>query len=104
MLCPFSRSHPTGVRGLKSALRYAQDTDTRVAPHWGAWIEITTITNPTGTSQVAPHWGAWIEILCGERQRECSRVAPHWGAWIEISYISVICSTIGCRTPLGCVD
>ena len=36
-------SHPTGVRGLKSALRYTQDPDTRVAPHWGAWIEITPI-------------------------------------------------------------
>ena len=56
----------------------------RVAPHWGAWIEIvgstddptTSLSHPTGvrglkyemrriglgTVEVAPHWGAWIEI------------------------------------------
>ena len=55
-----------------------------VAPHWGAWIEITTTpkTHPYGT--VAPHWGAWIEITKLDRDGDGVAVAPHWGAWIEI--------------------
>ena len=33
-----------------------------VAPHWGAWIEITTVASRALRRLVAPHWGAWIEI------------------------------------------
>ena len=57
----------------------------KVAPHWGAWIEISAPCKQRLYAQrVAPHWGAWIEIpLSGLRPRS-SRVAPHWGAWIEI--------------------
>ena len=34
-------SHPTGVRGLKFASMAGAVTALAVAPHWGAWIEIT---------------------------------------------------------------
>ena len=34
----------------------------RVAPHWGAWIEIRLPIAPSMVLVVAPHWGAWIEI------------------------------------------
>ena len=40
MLCPFSQSHPTGVRGLKSEDMSLKELMEQVAPHWGAWIEI----------------------------------------------------------------
>ena len=35
-------------------------------------------------SAVAPHAGAWIEISLVSRADADSRVAPHAGAWIEI--------------------
>ena len=35
-------------------------------------------------SVVAPHWGAWIEITASDRNVAVPSVAPHWGAWIEI--------------------
>ena len=106
MLCPFSRSHPTGVRGLKCVLRDPQTVVGAVAPHWGAWIEIGVPAEGSSAEAVAPHWGAWIEILrlwwflrqqwshpTGVRglkftahhlQLREREVAPHWGAWIEI--------------------
>ena len=34
-----------------------------VAPHWGAWIEISSLIFGTVQIVVAPHWGAWIEIF-----------------------------------------
>ena len=34
------QSHPTGVRGLKSAVPAMPRDADNVAPHWGAWIEI----------------------------------------------------------------
>ena len=77
-----------------------------VAPHWGAWIEITgtrrtigvTASHPTGVrglkyarcdrivegAAVAPHWGAWIEIKTGRIVVVLVSVAPHWGAWIDM--------------------
>ena len=52
---------------------------------------------------VAPHWGAWIEITSRLIARMPRRVAPHWGAWIEMRcHIAFELAT--CRTPLGCVD
>ena len=74
-------SHPTGVRGLKSAEMTAMRTFAGVAPHWGAWIEIRPWPSRPRRLSVAPHWGAWIEI-CND-------------GWLLFG---------GCRTPLGCVD
>ena len=34
-----------------------------VAPHTGAWIEITIATTTYRLMQVAPYTGAWIEII-----------------------------------------
>ena len=55
-----------------------------VAPHVGAWIEITSSLKSMTGYGVAPHVGAWIEIglrLDLDRVRD---VAPHVGAWIEM--------------------
>ena len=38
---------------------------TKVAPHVGAWIEISWATPVTLAKYVAPHVGAWIEIRTG---------------------------------------
>ena len=41
MYAALSRSHPTGVRGLKFVGVEAHVRSGHVAPHWGAWIEIS---------------------------------------------------------------
>ena len=101
-------SHPTGVRGLKFEHLLRVTVLARVAPHWGAWIEISALrlfdtvgceSHPTGVRGlkltvfdfylyvilVAPHWGAWIEIPQSATNAPSRYVAPHWGAWIEIA-------------------
>ena len=55
-------------------------------------------------ARVAPHWGAWIEIPLVMALRPSDRVAPHWGAWIEIDGTSNTVDSPIRRTPLGCVD
>ena len=37
----FAASHPMWVRGLKQLRNFALKTESRVAPHVGAWIETT---------------------------------------------------------------
>ncbi len=54
--------------------------------------------------RVAPHWGAWIEITGRIPDINDRNVAPHWGAWIEIRRLEVPQKPRECRTPLGCVD
>ena len=76
------QSHPTGVRGLKFEIKTANANRGRVAPHWGAWIEIDIKEAVMVDETVAPHWGAWIEIP-----------KPSQEPSIEPG-----------RTPLGCVD
>ena len=77
----------------------------RVAPHAGAWIEISDwsaasclrSSRPTRArglkfrkspkwreDKVAPHAGAWIEICRFPRSHDRRAVAPHAGAWIEM--------------------
>ena len=41
---------------------FAAALETQVAPHTGAWIEISPIAPDEETAEVAPHTGAWIEI------------------------------------------
>ena len=36
-------SHPTGVRGLKFCFAVNGVLKVLVAPHWGAWIEISAV-------------------------------------------------------------
>jgi len=56
-----------------------------VAPHEGAWIEITLHCYRLKLLPVAPHEGAWIEILVIIQVLLLPNVAPHEGAWIEIT-------------------
>ena len=78
------------------------DDDGAVAPHAGAWIEISPSVNALTVAAVAPHAGAWIEIKMVSRSNPFSssrptrarglkfqrgrwiKVAPHAGAWIEM--------------------
>ena len=55
-------SHPTWVRGLKYVDGQADRRQEHVAPHVGAWIEITDDLISVKSVNVAPHVGAWIEI------------------------------------------
>ena len=73
-------------RGLKYKQHQIEVADLRVAPHAGAWIEITA--NRTIRARlliVAPHAGAWIEIKGATAHDKSGAVAPHAGAWIEMS-------------------
>ena len=97
-------SHPTGVRGLKSAVPAGEVARVVVAPHWGAWIEIQDRLPTRAEHEVAPHWGAWIEIWTYAHHAQNASVAPHWGAWIEIPCVAPSCFSYERRTPLGCVD
>ena len=80
----------------------------------------------TGIAKVAPHAGAWIEISVWplrtvrwarrsprggvDRNEETAKkllapkVAPHAGAWIEISPIGVLVCPLYSRSPRGGVD
>ena len=97
-------SHPTGVRGLKCNEASPEYQRRMVAPHWGAWIEITVFAPNAFRLLVAPHWGAWIEIYMKGKIMDDETVAPHWGAWIEIPWTNPSRPTVWRRTPLGCVD
>ncbi len=62
-----------------------------VAPHVGAWIEMSRWLTRINCKIVAPHVGAWIEILKKRFEKKRTVVAPHVGAWIEIwiSYYTI---------------
>ena len=92
----------------------------------GAWIEIDTVKpDDTSSENVAPHVGAWIEITSSLKSMTGYGVAPHVGAWIEISLLAAgfkafrshptwvrglkyslsrSFSQLLRRTPRGCVD
>ena len=53
---------------------------------------------------VAPHVGAWIEITTNILQRYVILVAPHVGAWIEIINLMILMIKQICRTSRRCVD
>ncbi len=54
---------PSGERGLKSVILRDGPSVTAVAPHPGAWVEITcTRSARTRTRSSLPIRGAWIEI------------------------------------------
>ena len=91
------------MRGLKYNNASGFRTRKRVAPHWGAWIEIDCVGLFDFVMAVAPHWGAWIEITSVVTSTVFACVAPHWGAWIEITRHDGLRGKSG-RTPLGCVD
>ena len=71
-------------RGLKYARLFDLQTHRQVAPHVGAWIEMTIQITLYIIKEVAPHVGAWIEIWRNSPGADNGRVAPHVGAWIEI--------------------
>ena len=119
-------SHPMRVRGLKLKACVAYVAPARVAPHAGAWIEISSpstsaraavvaphagawiemvnIFTSASVTFVAPHAGAWIEMVNIFTSASVTFVAPHAGAWIEIRFGVFFAFSMFCRTPCGCVD
>ena len=77
-------------RGLKFFLPYYSRLSGQVAPHAGAWIEISIRRYWWKYTYVAPHAGAWIEIPPSPPHTILSNVAPHAGAWIEILIIFLV--------------
>ena len=75
------------VRGLKFIPSVNSCIWDIVAPHVGAWIEISERDPLPESCKVAPHVGAWIEIITiGDKIYKTSLVAPHVGAWIEMIF------------------
>ena len=60
------------------------DSNPKVAPLAGAWIEIQSHTFRAWPEQVAPLAGAWIEIEYSLLLVIPILVAPLAGAWIEM--------------------
>ena len=58
-------------------------SNSAVAPHVGAWIEIRRLLALQREQRVAPHVGAWIEISISITSFQFFLVAPHVGAWIN---------------------
>jgi len=75
-----------------------------VAPHAGAWIEISIANAKPISGLVAPHAGAWIEITGYRVARLGGYVAPHAGAWIEISDGNITITLNGRRPSRRGVD
>ena len=50
--------------------------DFAVAPHAGAWVEISVILPPKQDQIVAPHAGAWVEIGRYGAARACGAESP----------------------------
>ena len=89
----------------------------RVAPHWGAWIEIgshdiggfISTSHPTGVRglkclrvrlAVAWFWShptgvRGLKYVAAREADITHAVAPHWGAWIEIC--SIVSARYGAR-------
>ena len=44
-----------------------EERDEKVAPHAGAWIEISNSSDIGEKRDVAPHAGAWIEMTTRRR-------------------------------------
>ena len=67
-------------------------------------MEITKTEKKSHVFAVAPHAGAWIEISAMPSYQEAQNVAPHAGAWIEIlRVVNMVIKTCG-RSPCGSVD
>ena len=75
-----------------------------VAPHAGAWIEISPEPSADPEGTVAPHAGAWIEIPLVNVKNLLFHVAPHAGAWIEMRLKDIILLGVSRRSPCGGVD
>ena len=87
----FDVSHPTWVRGLKYALCINVNPLCWSHPTWVRGLKFRILLPIRLKKEVAPHVGAWIEITKrGVNNLDCS-VAPHVGAWIEIS---MLCNSI----------
>ena len=81
-----------------------RDNASGVAPHAGAWIEISAREREEQGAGVAPHAGAWIEMLLPPPALAASFVAPHAGAWIEMGIAPVLNLALASRAPRGRVD
>ena len=76
-----AKSHPTWVRGLKLSVLVVSTVVLHVAPHVGAWIEISTLAINVGVHMSHPTWVRGLKFL---------------SLTVSVMLLS--------RTPRGCVD
>ncbi len=72
----YIESLPMWERGLKSVLLPFRLLCKKVAPHVGAWIEMSKNGTVYFIEPVAPHVGAWIEIFGKARKNDDARRSP----------------------------
>ena len=68
---------------MKLEVTLSNNSDYKVAPRVGAWIETMVWGYCFMGWSVAPRVGAWIETLITLNTTPLNLVAPRVGAWIE---------------------
>ena len=84
MCTPFTRSHSSRVRGLKSSYYQKYPRTVYVALLASAWIEILPVFALLQNTYVALLASAWIEISVNQMENSTELVALLASAWIEI--------------------
>ena len=100
----FLLSLPMRGRGLKCCKQHIMASCHIVAPHAGAWIEISPNSFLLGKFQSLPMRGRGLKCINRVMLLGKVGVAPHAGAWIEILKIIRLFSVFSRRSPCGGVD
>ena len=82
-------SHPTWVRGLKHISGRSINSNVRVAPYVGAWIETYVGQSGGSVSPVAPYVGAWIETRCPAPARHPALSHPTWVRGLKLKELEL---------------
>ena len=80
-----------------------QEKANAVAPHAGAWIEISCLRSTYDLPMVAPHAGAWIEMALMGRLSTAPSSRPTRARGLKF-YLICVRSDLFSRAPRGRVD
>ena len=97
-------SLPMRERGLKFFPVLCIVQACNVAPHAGAWIEISLTACLAQALKSLPMRERGLKYPLISIRLSATRVAPHAGAWIEILSNPATCNTFPRRSPCGSVD
>ena len=97
------KSHPTGVRGLKCIIGDATSAVAASHPTGVRGLKCLQSAGVPVPEPVAPHWGAWIEISYIRFLHLPERSHPTGVRGLKFKARQTAATEIS-RTPLGCVD
>ena len=98
-----AESPPTRGARIEIGPAWPRSWCQKVAPHMGAWIEISHRQGEQSIEgQSPPAWGAWVKVVREREDREVVMSPPTRGAWIEIpGRMRRLRWTRLCRPPHG---